>query len=388
MAQVLLDIAQNASIRGMRVDGVDLFSVYDFVTYVCPNRNSSYASTWWYRLISNDSRSSQNDQTSNQVMPKWHDLQFNGKGQKNTPCMSILGLQKLLLILGSKAAVEFRDRVLECFNRVLAGDRTLIREITANAAQDGPVQQIARAALAEQAAEDRIEAGECMELEVADCRLALKRKWEVEDRQQDLAERQQALAERRMMLKREAEEWELELAQRRLEQTLSQSNEKQKLAIQQQKLELADRWMECMERLDPNWRADARLQLQAKDRLCNAHMIEPRLAITAGPAQDAAISLQSASLTLKEVADSLKAEFVGRQDDSVLMRAGRTAAQLYAERHGRPPGKHKEMHGGRVIDVNSYTEADRDLLQEAVRQTMRKDSQPVTRFFQPRKQVV
>jgi hypothetical protein len=96
----------------------------------------------------------------------------------------------------------------------------------------------------------------------------------------------------------------------------------------------------------------------------------------------AATSLQSASLTLKEVADSLKAEFVGKQDDRVLMRAGRTAAQLYAERHGRPPGKHKEMHGGRVIDVNSYTEADRDLLQEAVRQTMRKDSPSVAPFFQ------
>ncbi len=51
--------------------------------------------------------------------------------------MPILGLQKLLLILGSKAAVEFRDRVLECFNRVPAGDRTLIREIAVNAAHTG-----------------------------------------------------------------------------------------------------------------------------------------------------------------------------------------------------------------------------------------------------------
>jgi hypothetical protein len=219
----------------------------------------------------------------------------------------------------------------------------------------------------------------------------LKRKaeeWEleVEDLQQDLAERQMKLTERQMAL--EQQKMALEQQKTTFEQTLSQS-------IQQQKLELADRWMECMERLDPNWRADARLQLQAKDCLCNAHMIEPRLAIT-GPAQGAApglqsslqsslqISLQSASLTLKEVADSLKAEFVGKQDDRVLMRAGRTAAQLYAERHGRPPGNHKEMHGGRVLDVNSYTEADRDLLQEAVQQTMRKDSPSVARFFQPR----
>ena len=34
MAQVMLDIAQNASIRGMRVDGEDRFSVYDFINYV------------------------------------------------------------------------------------------------------------------------------------------------------------------------------------------------------------------------------------------------------------------------------------------------------------------------------------------------------------------
>ena len=61
----------------------------------------------------------------------WHDLKFKGKYQKMTPCATILELQKLLLILGSKAAVEFRDCVLECFNRVLvfAGDHTLIREI-------------------------------------------------------------------------------------------------------------------------------------------------------------------------------------------------------------------------------------------------------------------
>jgi TPP-dependent pyruvate/acetoin dehydrogenase alpha subunit len=45
MAQVLLEIAQNASIRGMRVDGVDLFSVYDFIKYVCPGHNSIYAPT-------------------------------------------------------------------------------------------------------------------------------------------------------------------------------------------------------------------------------------------------------------------------------------------------------------------------------------------------------
>ena len=60
MAQVL-EIAQDASIRGMRVDGVDLFSVYDFIKYVCPGRNPIYATQLWNRAISNDSTSNDYD---------------------------------------------------------------------------------------------------------------------------------------------------------------------------------------------------------------------------------------------------------------------------------------------------------------------------------------
>ena len=123
-----LDIAQNASIRGMRVDGVDLFSVLDFIAYVCPDLGSPNVRQTWHRL---------ENELSLNVVTKCHHCKFTGERQRNTPCMTILGLQKLLLILGSKAAVELRDRVLECFNRVLAGDRTLIREIAVNAADTG-----------------------------------------------------------------------------------------------------------------------------------------------------------------------------------------------------------------------------------------------------------
>ena len=246
MAEVLLDIAQNASIRGMRVDGCELFSVHDFITYVCPGKNQNYSKTLWHRWISRKSQTdickSQNEMLNEMfTIPEFYMCKFPWHAQKETPCMPILGLQKLLLILGSKAAVEFRDRVLECFNRVLAGDRTLIREIEANAARDGPVQQIARAALAEQATEERagggpatagqVVAGECLELELAERRLELKRK--AEDWEQSLVERQMALP----------------------------------LTIQRQKLELAATWVACMQQINPDWRADARLQLQAQDRL-------------------------------------------------------------------------------------------------------------------------
>ena len=139
MAEVLLKIAQNVSIRGMNVNGDYLFSVLDLINYICPGYSSIYAPTLWYRLISNNS----NEVT--EIMPTWQNLKFKGRGQRNTPCMTILGLQKLLLMLGSKATVEFRDRVLECFHRVLAGDHTSIREIKANPAQTLSVQPMERA---------------------------------------------------------------------------------------------------------------------------------------------------------------------------------------------------------------------------------------------------
>ena len=101
--EVVLDIAQNGSIRGMCVDGVDFFSVLDFVTYVCPGRGPTYARQLWGRMISKNK--------------SWHTecrhLQFKGRSQRKTPCVSLLVLQKVLLMLGSKAAVDFHDRVLD-----------------------------------------------------------------------------------------------------------------------------------------------------------------------------------------------------------------------------------------------------------------------------------
>jgi hypothetical protein len=219
------------------------------------------------------------------------------------------------------------------------------------------------AAVGVAAIEDARPTGEGMELEVADRRLALKRKaeeWELEvqDRRLKLTERQMALEQQKTTF----------------EQTLQQS-------IQKQKLELAEHWLRCMQALDPDWRDDKRLCMQARDRLCSAHLIEPRLTIAGATQGASAPGLHSASLTIKEVLDSLRAEIRGRTDDGVLLRVGRTAAQLYAERHGRPPGKHDEMHNGRVVPVNSYTEGDRALLEEAVRRTMTAGSRPVSQFF-------
>jgi hypothetical protein len=105
------------------------------------------------------------------------------------------------------------------------------------------------------------------------------------------------LAECPFDLKLKSEDWDLQVEERRIE--LVERQMTLPLSIQKQKL--ADHWVESMQRLDPDWRADARLQLQAKDMVCNTHMIEQRLAIV-GPRSEnegaAAPRLERASLAI------------------------------------------------------------------------------------------
>jgi len=94
------------------------------------------------------------------------------------------------------------------------------------------------------------------------------------------------LAERRFDLKRKSEDWDLQVAERRIELVERQIERQMTLplGIQKQKLDMACNWMACTEQMNPDWRADPRLQRQAQDLLCNAFLIEPRLATTQGAA--------------------------------------------------------------------------------------------------------
>jgi hypothetical protein len=111
-------------------DGVQVFSVYDFLTIACnkPDK-SSYANTTFFRLTQDDS------EFKNELLTLCKNIKFPGKGQRETPCMTIRGLQRLLMILGGKVAAEFREIIEGTFTRVMAGDQSLIEVINANAAQ-------------------------------------------------------------------------------------------------------------------------------------------------------------------------------------------------------------------------------------------------------------
>ena len=84
---------------------------------------------------------------ANEVLTNCQDFRFPGQGQKSTPCMTIRGLQRLLMILGGKVASEFREIVEGVFTRYMAGDTSLIEEVRANAASDALGNVMARKAL-------------------------------------------------------------------------------------------------------------------------------------------------------------------------------------------------------------------------------------------------
>ena len=128
--EVALQLTDNASLRGMEGgEGMWYFSLYDFINFVTGHElGNGYAQKTFSRLIANDSA------YAKEVSTNCRDLKFPGSGQKSTPCMTIRGLQRLLMILGGKVAAEFREIVEGVFTRYMAGDTSLIEEVRDNAA--------------------------------------------------------------------------------------------------------------------------------------------------------------------------------------------------------------------------------------------------------------
>jgi hypothetical protein len=143
LAMLLLKLTSNASLRGMvSPDGLQVFSVYDFITLACQKTDTGvYARKTYSNLIK------EGCEFRDEVVKNVHNLKFPGSGQRDTPTMTIRGLQRLLMMLGGKVAAEFRALVESTFTRVVAGDTSLIEVIRANARSDAPVNQAFRQAM-------------------------------------------------------------------------------------------------------------------------------------------------------------------------------------------------------------------------------------------------
>ena len=139
------------AIRGKIHDGLERWSVYDFISIVFGNElGCNQSRTTFYRL-----RDGQDH--GEEIKSFCVDLCFDGSGQKPTPTMTLQGLLRLLAILPGKIAIEYRTMASNTITRVMAGDRSLINVIEANAESTAPLQQASRTALAHEPADDTLD---------------------------------------------------------------------------------------------------------------------------------------------------------------------------------------------------------------------------------------
>jgi hypothetical protein len=255
---------------------------------------------------------------------KFVDRKMSGKGCGHTKLVSFKNAIELIMVLPGKVARETRKNFAGIIQRYLAGDTSLIREINENAESNAPIAQLARGSFASKDTEEDPESH----------RKRVKR--------EDLE-----LIKFEQDIKREG----LELV--RLEQDI--------------KIQKLRECMDLMTTLRPGWmQADARLVLQTEDMIKNIMTQPAGLAITNGPSTDTAVSGSdgSGSISIGQIAQELGKRLTHGQS----IQAGGLVARKYKERYDTYPPKHNQWVDGAERRVNSYTERDRGLIVEALKE--------------------
>jgi len=242
---------------------------------------------------------------------KFSERKFPGKGNAHTKVVSFHNAIELIMVLPGKIAKETRSKFADIIRRYLGGDKTLITEIEANAASDSPIAQLARASMAPPTAMAEIPTEEMLE-----------------DRRR----------------KREREDLEIKAMD---------------TDIQSKRLSNVRLFADTMSLLNPIWADDARLRLQTEDWLKNIAFNSGTPAITNGGAE------VNKSISVSQVAQEMGVRLTHGQ----LVQIGSAVARKYREKYNAEPPKHSQWVDGAERKVNSYTERDRTMVVDALRET-------------------
>ena len=320
MSFLLLKLADGdgQSIRGKEHEGAQWFSVYDFISISCSKvGKASYAKTTFSRLVQDGS------EYKNEVDTLCVYLKFSGTGQRESPCMTIRGLQRLLMILGGKVAANFRAIVESTFTRVMAGDQSLIEVINANAASRGPVQQAFRAALEQEPV---------VEPALDEFCLGQKRERDELD-----------TAERRLRLEQDRHELEVSKRDKALENT-----------------------SKAVALIQSFTTIDERTKLQFEDHIKNVILSSGQSSTPKQVLGNGELSNETESLSVSV----LVGEMGCTCSDKEIQAIGRIMAAKYRSKYNQDPPKHKQYVKGNYVPVNSYMARDRAMMEQAVREVV------------------
>ena len=141
-AQLALKLTSGdkTDIRGRKMaDGRSFFSVYDIMWNTGAYKTYDAVKSSWTRLLQSE--------FGKEVGRLTTDFKFPGQGQRDTPCMDFVGIQRLFAILDGKIGEEYRKLAVTSLTRILGGDLSLVREIQSNAASSAAVNVLAREAV-------------------------------------------------------------------------------------------------------------------------------------------------------------------------------------------------------------------------------------------------
>jgi hypothetical protein len=319
-------LADNAATirRMIAPDGLQVFSAFDVMTEYCGYKDTGgTARTEFKRVVS------EHGEFRDEVLTLCKYLRFPGQRGPSTPCMTIQGLQRLLIILGGKVAAKYRPLLASAYSCAMNEGQSLIEVVNANPASHMPLQQAQAVGLAQEP--------------VSPCGVKRRERVEVEELDLELEERRVHLEETKL----------------RLEET--------RLKITKAKCEHALSAFEMIETLKSKSAVDKRTQLQFEEHIKNL-VLNPQAPPAAGPAADhQSPSKKTIALNVSAVVADLGYHHCMDVD---LMKIGRAMAAKYRETYKNAPPKHMQSVKGKMISVNSYTEHDRPLMEQVIRKHM------------------
>ena len=249
------------------------------------------------------------------------------------------------MMIGGENAKKYRSKMVEILQRYYAGDGSLLEEVEANAQSAGPIQQMARASLAADMAQEE----DALSLPFK------KRRLELEMAQMEAEVEAQQIANRTAELENEAKK----IANRSAEH----DSEAKRIANRVSEHEHISKVTCSYKDLCEDTVMDERARVILKDNFLNMAIL-PGSSAAGGAGGSQEPSANAKPISLSMVADDLKVKL----SQSELISLGQELKKKYVEKHGKPPSKHQQLCGGRATLVNTYMEADRPLVEEILRQ--------------------
>lgn len=248
---------------------------------------------------------------------KFSEENTGGSGNSRTKLVSFKDALELIMVLPGKIAMQTRAQFAHILTRYMAGDQSMHDDINANAASDGPIPKMAREALKND-----------------DWAVQYKRKreeLELLEREEDIKSRAQARIESEVRTKREQQAYV-----KSLKDELTQLSAPDGTPLEE------------------------RARLLLKDTVMNQLLNEqqPKSSdSTAGPSPNKPISIASVAKELGIKLTTSDSKKIGIDLKKRYMRAN----------DGKAPPKHEQVCDGLVMKINSYSEQERALVEQAIR---------------------